>query len=94
MEKTMKALVKKYAKPGLWLEEVPVPKCGLDDVLIRIHKTSICGTDVHIWNWDVWAQNTIPIPMTVGHEFVGTVVVTGNNDFGQCDVNQWDLLSD
>jgi threonine 3-dehydrogenase len=79
MEKTMKALVKKYAKIGLWLEEVPIPKCGLDDVLIQVHKTSICGTDVHIWNWDEWAQNTIPVPMTVGHEFVGTVAATGDN---------------
>ena len=67
----MKALVKKYAEPGLWLEEVPVPEYGINDVLIKVHKTSICGTDVHIWNWDAWAQRTIPVPMVIGHEFVG-----------------------
>ena len=67
----MKALVKKEPKPGLWLDEVDVPRYGPDDVLIRIHKTSVCGTDLHIWNWDAWAQKTIPVPMTIGHEFVG-----------------------
>ncbi len=75
----MKALVKKYPKTGLWLEEVAPPEIGLNDVLIKIHKTSICGTDVHIWNWDSWAQKTIPIPMTIGHEFVGTVAAVGEN---------------
>ena len=77
--KTMKALVKKYAEPGLWLDEVPVPEIGINDVLIRILKTAICGTDVHIWNWDAWAQKTIPVPMDVGHEFVGTVAAIGSN---------------
>ena len=76
---TMKALVKKYAKPGLWLDEVPVPVPGPDDVLIKIRKTAICGTDVHIYNWDEWAQRTIPIPMVIGHEFVGEVVGFGDN---------------
>ena len=69
----MKAVVKAKAEPGLWLEEVPVPKVEGDDVLIRVLKTSICGTDVHIYNWDAWAQKTIPVPMTIGHEFVGVV---------------------
>lgn len=75
----MKALVKKFPKTGLWMEEVAKPEIGMNDVLIKIHKTSICGTDVHIWNWDAWAQKTIPVPMTVGHEFVGTVAAIGEN---------------
>lgn len=79
MKKTMKALVKKHASPGLWLEEVKVPEIGINDVLIRVHKTSICGTDIHIWNWDAWAQKTIPVPMIIGHEFVGTVAAMGSN---------------
>jgi threonine 3-dehydrogenase len=79
MQKTMKALVKRYAQPGLWMEEVPVPEVGINDVLIQIHKTAICGTDVHIWNWDAWAQKTIPVPMVVGHEFAGRVAVIGSN---------------
>ena len=76
---TMKALVKKYEKTGLWLEEVPIPEIGFDDVLIKINKTAICGTDVHIWNWDEWSQKTIPVPMTVGHEYVGTIAEIGSN---------------
>ena len=76
---TMKALVKAESKPGLWLEEVPVPEVGTNDVLIKIHKTAICGTDVHIYNWDEWAQKTIPIPMHIGHEFVGKVAEIGSN---------------
>ena len=79
MKNTMKALVKKEPTAGLWLEEVPVPEVGINDVLIKIHKTAICGTDVHIWNWNAWAQKTIPVPMTVGHEFVGTVAEMGGN---------------
>ncbi|HAK94736.1 MAG TPA: L-threonine 3-dehydrogenase [Planctomycetes bacterium] len=75
----MKALVKKERGVGLWLEEVPVPSYGINDVLIKIDKTSICGTDVHIWNWDAWAQKTIPVPMVIGHEFVGTVAAFGSN---------------
>ena len=75
----MKALVKKFAQPGLWLDEVPEPEMGINDVLIKIHKTAICGTDVHIWNWDAWSQKTIPVPMTVGHEFVGVIAAVGSN---------------
>ena len=77
--KKMKALVKKHAKEGLWLEDVPVPEVGNNDVLIKIQKTAICGTDVHIYNWDEWAQKTIPVPMTVGHEFAGVIVDKGSN---------------
>ncbi len=75
----MKALVKKSAEPGLWLDEAPVPEIGVNDALIKILKTSICGTDVHIWNWDEWAQKTILVPMTIGHEFVGVVESLGEN---------------
>src|SRR5437773_5144377 len=75
----MKALVKRETKPGLWLEEVPDPKPGLNDVLIRVDRAGICGTDLHIYNWDAWAQKTIPVPMVVGHEFVGEVVEVGAN---------------
>jgi len=76
---TMQALVKKEAKPGLWLDEVPVPRIGINDVLIKVLRTGICGTDVHIETWDAWAQKTIPVPMVVGHEFVGEIVETGSN---------------
>ena len=75
----MKALVKREAAEGLWLEDVPMPGVGINDVRIRILKTSICGTDVHIFNWDAWAQRTIPVPMTIGHEFVGVVESFGEN---------------
>ena len=75
----MKALVKKLAQPGLWLEDVPAPRIGINDVLIRVKRASICGTDVHIYNWDDWAQRTIPVPMVVGHEFVGEIVEVGSN---------------
>jgi threonine 3-dehydrogenase len=75
----MKALVKKERKPGLWLEEVPTPSVGINDVLIRVDRTGICGTDLHIYKWDAWAQKTIPVPMVVGHEFVGEVVEAGSN---------------
>ncbi len=73
----MKALVKKYSKPGLWMEDVPMPKVGDNDLLIKVRKTAICGTDVHIWKWDAWAQKTIAIGQTVGHEFVGEIVDMG-----------------
>ena len=76
---TMHALVKKHATPGLWLEEVPIPEVGIDDVLIRVLKNSVCGTDVHIYNWDAWAQKTIPVPMVVGHEFVGRIEQVGSH---------------
>ena len=84
----MKALVKAQAAEGLWLEDVPEPKVGINDVLIRVHKTGICGTDLHIYSWDAWAQKTIPVPMVVGHEFVGEVVSFGANvsDFQVGDV--------
>ena len=75
----MKALVKSKSEPGLWLEDVPKPTCGLNDVLIRIDRTGICGTDLHIYKWDAWAQKTIPVPMVVGHEFVGEIVEVGEN---------------
>jgi len=75
----MKALVKKEASQGLWLEDVPVPEYGINDVLIKVKRTAICGTDLHIYNWDKWAQSTVPTPMTVGHEFVGEIVEVGSN---------------
>ena len=75
----MKALVKQQASPGLWLTEVPVPEAGINDVLIKVKRTAICGTDLHIYNWDHWAQETIPVPMVVGHEFVGEIVDVGSN---------------
>ncbi len=75
----MKALVKSEAKPGLWLQEVPMPAVGINDVLIRVERTGICGTDLHIYNWDAWAQKTIPVPLVIGHEFVGEVVKVGSN---------------
>ena len=75
----MKALLKKEAREGLWLVQVPVPEVGINDVLIKIRKTSICGTDIHIYNWDQWSQKTIKTPMVIGHEFVGTVEKTGSN---------------
>jgi threonine 3-dehydrogenase len=84
----MKALVKVNAEPGLWLRDVPEPTVGINDVLIQVHKTGICGTDLHIYQWDTWAQKTIPIPMVVGHEFVGKVVSVGSNvaDFQAGDI--------
>jgi threonine 3-dehydrogenase len=75
----MKALVKSRPEPGLWLEEISVPEIGINDVLIEVVKTSICGTDVHIYNWDAWARKTIPVPMAVGHEFVGRIAKIGSN---------------
>jgi threonine 3-dehydrogenase len=90
MRKTMQALVKKYPKPGLWLDEVPVPEVGINDVLIKVHKTAICGTDLHIWDWNDWARKTIPVPMVVGHEFVGRVAAMGSNVF---DLNIGDVVS-
>jgi len=86
----MKALVKAKPEPGVWLADVPEPEVGVNDVLIRIYKTAICGTDVHIYNWNAWAQKTIPVPMHFGHEFVGKVVETGRNVH---DFNPGDLVS-
>ena len=75
----MKALVKEKPEPGLWLEDQPIPEIGPDDVLVKVHKTGICGTDIHIFNWDEWAQKTIPTPMTVGHEYAGEIAELGAN---------------
>ena len=75
----MKAIVKSRAEVGLWLEDVPEPEIGINDVLIKILKTGICGTDVHIWNWDAWAQQTIKVPTVLGHEIVGEIVEVGSN---------------
>ena len=75
----MKALVKSRAERGLWLTDVPEPKPGINDVLIRVHRTGICGTDLHIYKWDEWAAKTIPVPLVIGHEFVGEVVEVGSN---------------
>ncbi len=74
----MRALVKAKAEPGIWMEDIPEPKPGPNDVLIQVRKTAICGTDIHIYNWDEWASNTIPVPMAVGHEFGGVVVELGS----------------
>lgn len=84
----MKALVKSKAERGLWLENIPEPTIGINDVLIRVHYTGICGTDVHIYEWDEWAQKTIPVPMAIGHEFVGEIVEVGSNvsDFHPGDI--------
>ncbi|HUS36732.1 MAG TPA: L-threonine 3-dehydrogenase [Verrucomicrobiae bacterium] len=86
----MKALVKRDAKPGLSLEEVEVPTIGINDVLIRVDRAGICGTDLHIYKWDAWAQKTIPAPMVVGHEFVGEIVEVGSN---VVDFHAGDLVS-
>lgn len=79
MRNEMKALVKAKAEPGLWMEHRPVPEIGPDDVLIRIRKTGICGTDIHIWNWDDWAARTVPVGLITGHEFAGEIVEMGRN---------------
>ena len=86
----MKALVKSKREPGLWLEEIPEPAIGISDVLIRVRRAGICGTDVHIYNWDEWAQRTIPVPMAIGHEFVGEIVEVGSN---VTDFHPGDLVS-
>jgi threonine 3-dehydrogenase len=77
--RSVRALVKARAEPGLWLEDVPEPEIGINDVLIRVRKTGICGTDLHIHAWDAWAQKTIPVPLVIGHEFVGEIVEVGSN---------------
>src|SRR5712671_5160576 len=84
----MKALVKSRSERGLWLEDVPEPKIGINDALIRVDRTGICGTDVHIYKWDEWAQKTIPVPMAIGHEFVGRIEAVGANvaDFFPGDI--------
>ncbi len=84
----MKAIVKSKAEPGLWIEDVPEPEMSINDVMIRVKKGGICGTDLHIYNWDAWAQSTIKIPTTIGHEFVGEIVDIGSNvnDFQVGDI--------
>ncbi|MEL6169360.1 MAG: L-threonine 3-dehydrogenase [Pseudomonadota bacterium] len=79
MTNEMKALVKAKPEPGLWMDRRPVPEVGPDDVLIRIRKTGICGTDIHIWNWDDWAEKTVPVPLITGHEFAGEIVDMGRD---------------
>ena len=86
----MKALVKRHAKKGIWLEDMPEPEVGNNDVLVKIKKTAICGTDIHIYNWDEWAQKTIPIPMITGHEYAGEIVELGSN---VTDLNIGDIIS-
>src|SRR5690348_9875461 len=86
----MRALVKSRAEPGLWLEDVREPEHGINDVLIRVRRTGICGTDVHIERWDAWAQRTIPVPLVIGHEFVGEIVDVGSN---VSDFHPGDLVS-
>ncbi len=86
----MRALIKAKATEGLWLEDVPEPEIGINDVLIRVRKTGICGTDLHIYGWDAWAQKTIPVPMVVGHEFVGEIAEVGSN---VSDFQAGDLVS-
>jgi threonine 3-dehydrogenase len=86
----MKALIKKYAKPGIWMDEVEMPVIGPEDVLIKIKKTAVCGTDIHIYEWNEWARNTIPVPMVIGHEFVGQIVELGEN---VKSVNAGDIVS-
>ena len=77
MRTTMRALVKARPEPGLWVQEVPIPEPADGEVLIRVRATSICGTDLHILRWDAWAQRTIPVPMVVGHEFMGEIAALG-----------------
>ncbi len=86
----MKALVKKESREGLWLEDVAEPEIGINDVLVKIARTAICGTDVHIYEWDQWARKTIKTPLVIGHEFVGTVARTGEN---VSDYKPGDLVS-
>src|SRR5205823_1037474 len=88
MPKTMPALIKNKSEPGLWLDEAPLPTIGINDVLIKVLRTGICGTDLHIYKWDAWARRTIPVPLVVGHEFVGRIVEVGSNvrDFHPGDI--------
>jgi len=86
----MKALVKAEAEEGIWLQDMPEPECGNNDVIVKIHKTAICGTDIHIYNWDEWAQKTIPVPMITGHEYAGEIVEVGQN---VTDLSVGDIVS-
>ncbi len=74
---TMRALVKRHPEAGIWMEDVPVPSAGVNEVLIEVEKTAICGTDLHIYKWDAWSQRTIRTPLVIGHEFVGRIVELG-----------------
>jgi|GEM_PF-4465648 len=80
--KTMRALAKRKPERGIWMDAVPIPDIGPNDVLVKIKKTAICGTDIHIHNWDEWSQNTIPVPMTIGHEFAGVIEALGSEVVG------------
>ena len=79
MTNTMQALVKAEPRKGLWRKAQPIPQIGPEDVLIRVNKTGICGTDIHIWSWDDWAQRTVPVPLIIGHEFAGEIVEVGSH---------------
>ena len=78
----MKALVKSHSEKGIWLEDVPMPEVSSNDVLVKVQKTAICGTDIHIYNWDAWAKKTISVPMTTGHEFAGVIAELGESVVG------------
>jgi threonine 3-dehydrogenase len=82
MPQTMRALVKREATEGIWMEDVPIPEVRTNEVLIKVEKTAICGTDVHIYNWDEWSQRTIKPGMVIGHEFVGKIVEVGEGVTG------------
>jgi threonine 3-dehydrogenase len=86
----MKALVKAKAERGIWMQDIPEPKVGHNDVLIKVNRTAICGTDIHIFSWDEWAQNTIPVPLAIGHEFAGEIVAVGSEVKG---FNEGDRVS-
>jgi threonine 3-dehydrogenase len=75
----MKALVKARSEPGIWMEDRPVPQIGPEDVLVKVRKTGICGTDIHIYNWDEWARKTVPVPMVTGHEYAGEIAAIGSD---------------
>ena len=86
----MKALVKSKAEEGIWLHDMPEPECGNNDVIVKVHKTAICGTDIHIYNWDEWAKKTIPVPMITGHEYAGEIIELGKN---VTDLDVGDIVS-
>ena len=96
MTNQMKALAKTKPEPCLSMIHAPMPEIGPDDVLIKINKTGICGTDIHIWNWDAWAQKTVPVPLITGHEFAGEIVEIGRNveglEIGQCCSGEGHLI--
>jgi threonine 3-dehydrogenase len=86
----LKALVKSKAEEGIWLHDMPEPECGNNDVIVKVHKTAICGTDIHIYNWDEWAKKTIPVPMITGHEYAGEIIELGKN---VTDLDVGDIVS-